>query len=104
MSKLADELETAFLAADPTSWEGSLPFYKVMIGRYPAILSALRRVENLEAALRPFVRAADSWDSKTEPVADADVWTLCNPDGDCIPYDFTVGQFRAARQALTGEA
>lgn len=54
----------------------------------------------LKRALEPFARLADSWDSVVAPCADDDIWTLCNPDGDCIPYDMKVGDFRRARAVL----
>lgn len=109
MSKLAGEIERLANAVTnaPTGPDRVTEWGRLSAlvrGNLPAILSALRDGEKMREALIPFALAARSWDSKMEPVADADVWTLCNPDGDRIPYDFTVGQFRAARQALTGEA
>lgn len=74
---------------------------RIVVEAADALAEAAEREKGLREALKPFGRVADSWDSVVAPCDDDDVWTLCNPDGDCIPYDMKVGDFRRARKALS---
>lgn len=125
MSKLADELEGLADGATPGPWvvepealvthdpvevayerrmiadlryftiphaDGNAALIAAVRNRLPAILSALRRVEKLEAALEPFVSAASVLEKVNRSIKDGDL------------INIEMGDLRAARQALTGEA
>lgn len=64
--------------------------------RHQAVLKQAERVEELEAALRPFAECA-AWIAEVMPSMDADYHEVQLGDW---PYSLSIGWFRAARKAL----